>query len=174
MANCGPGVAASSFAGQSAGAMNRTIAENIMVVDWTKAMTNGLVSPKKLLDLASGFIKEFGIKCREGNQFIGELSGGNQQKASLARFAITDVDVLLLSEPTRGVDIAARLDLWRYIDSLAARGKAVILATTDVEEALALSDSIMVMRRGQLLPEKHLTSRITPEELTIAATGGIQ
>jgi ABC-type sugar transport system ATPase subunit len=148
----------------------RTIAENMMVPSWSTAI-GSLVFPRRLLEFAQGLIARFGVKCRGGDQPIGELSGGNQQKVCFGRFAATDVDVLLLSEPTRGVDIAARLDLWRYIDELALSGKAIVLATTDVEEALAIADSVIVMRRGELL-EKLPAASVDPERLTIAATGG--
>lgn len=148
----------------------RTIAENMLVPSWSTAACS-LVHPRRLLEFAQGLINRFSVKCSGGDQPIGELSGGNQQKVCFGRFAATDVDVLLLSEPTRGVDSAARLDLWRYIDELALAGKAIVLATTDVEEALAIADSIIVMRRGELL-EKIPAASVDPERLTIAATGG--
>jgi ribose transport system ATP-binding protein len=154
-------------------AANRTIAENLLVPNLGIVQRFGLVMPSRMVATTQRYINSFRIKCQGANQELGSLSGGNQQKVAVARLAVGDVDVILLSEPTRGVDIAARSGLWEVIDGLASQGKAVVIATTDIEEALALSDSVIVMRRGQLLG-KRSAADTTPEELLVEATGGIQ
>ena len=103
-------------------------------------------------DATRGWIERVGIRCRSPLQKIGELSGGNQQKVALARLLHHDVDVLLLDEPTRGVDVGSKVELYRWIGELAAAGKAVLLVSSYLPELLGLCDSIAVMHRGVLGP----------------------
>jgi len=150
-------------------AIDRTIAENILVPYWQPVLKMGLISPNLVLQATSRYIRQFGIKCDGPHQEVGALSGGHQQRVEFARFANVGVDLLLLIEPTRGVDVASRVDLWQFIDDLANSGKAVVFFTSDVDEAVALSNTVVVMRRGRLLG-KRPTAMINPEQLLIEAT----
>lgn len=96
------------------------------------------------------FVESLSIRCRSLNQPVSELSGGNQQKVALARLLHHDVDILLLDEPTRGIDVRSRLDVHRVIDELVKRGKAILLISSYLPELLSLSDRIAVMCRGRL------------------------
>ncbi len=82
------------------------------------------------------------------------MSGGNQQKVALARLLEQDVDVLLLDEPTRGIDVGSRADIYRLIDELAARGKAVLMVSSYMPELVGICDRIAVMVRGRLGPAR--------------------
>jgi ribose transport system ATP-binding protein len=88
------------------------------------------------------------------DQRVGELSGGNQQKVQLARLLHHDVDVLLLDEPTRGIDVASKAEIARVCDSLASRGKAILLVSSWLPELLGMADRIAVMDRGRLGPAR--------------------
>ncbi|GAA1010064.1 ribose import ATP-binding protein RbsA 1 [Acrocarpospora pleiomorpha] len=100
----------------------------------------------------------------------GELSGGNQQKAVLARWLLRDADVLILDEPTRGVDIGAKSEIYEIVAELAAAGKAVLVVSSDLPEAIGISDRILVMREGRVVRE--LDSRTaTEQDVMLHATG---
>jgi ribose transport system ATP-binding protein len=98
------------------------------------------------------------------------LSGGNQQKAVLARWLMREASVLILDEPTRGVDIGAKSEIYEVINELAAGGKAILIVSSDLPEAIGISDRILVMRAGSIVHEFH--SRTVTEEVVMAhATG---
>ncbi len=106
------------------------------------------------------------VKCRSAGpeQPIGQLSGGNQQKIAIARLLHQDADVLLLDEPTRGIDVGTKADLYRMIGELAAAGKAIILISSYLPELLGIADRIGVMRRGHLI---ELRDRVNWDEESI-------
>jgi ribose transport system ATP-binding protein len=90
------------------------------------------------------------LRRRSDEQPVGELSGGNQQKVVIARWLHRDCDVLLFDEPTRGIDVGARFEIYRLLGDLAARGKAICVASSDLRELLAISDRIAVLSAGRL------------------------
>jgi ribose transport system ATP-binding protein len=93
------------------------------------------------------------LRSRGMTQHVGTLSGGNQQKVVLARWLTGHVDVLLLDEPTRGVDVGARSEIYRIITELAQAGMAVVMASSDMPEVLSLSHRALVMRDGAVVAE---------------------
>ncbi len=103
------------------------------------------------------------LKSRGLSQLVETLSGGNQQKVVLAKWLTRDVSVLLLDEPTRGVDIGARSEIYRVIAGLARRGVAVLLVSSDLEELLGLSHRVLVMRRGEVMGELGPDEVSSPE-----------
>jgi ribose transport system ATP-binding protein len=94
------------------------------------------------------------IRCRDVAQPVAALSGGNQQKVALARLLYHDVDVLLLDEPTRGIDVAAKARIYSLVDDLAARGRAILLVSSHLPELLGVCDRVAVMCRGRLGPAR--------------------
>jgi ABC-type sugar transport system ATPase subunit len=91
---------------------------------------------------------------------VNSLSGGNQQKVALAKWLMTEPDVLLLDEPTRGIDVGAKTEVYHLMNRLVAEGKGILLITSELPELLAMSDRILVMHRGRL------TAELTREEAT--------
>jgi ribose transport system ATP-binding protein len=91
------------------------------------------------------------IRSRDADQLVSELSGGNQQKVLLARWLHRDCRILLLDEPTRGVDVGARADIYAELDALAATGKALVMVSSDLQELMLLCDRIAVMSAGRLI-----------------------
>ena len=110
------------------------------------------------------------VRHRDPDQAAGELSGGNQQKVALARLLHQDADVLLLDEPTRGVDVGSKAEIYRLIGQLAVAGKAVLMVSSYLPELLGICDRIAVMCRGVLTPARP-AQQWTPEQIIAAATG---
>jgi ribose transport system ATP-binding protein len=112
------------------------------------------------------------VVCRDVDQTARELSGGNQQKVALARLLHHDVDVLLLDEPTRGIDVASRAQIYRIIDDLAVRGRAVLMVSSYLPELFGVCDRIAVMRRGRLgeaRPTAELDAHSVLREAAVAS-----
>lgn len=111
------------------------------------------------------------LRASSTRQAVRELSGGNQQKVALARLLECDVDVLLLDEPTRGIDVGARVEVYRLLDRLAAEGKAILMVSSHLPELLGTCDRIAVMHRG-VLGEARPREQWTEDAALAAATGG--
>jgi rhamnose transport system ATP-binding protein len=119
--------------------------------------------------LAEQQAKRLGIRMRSVDQLAAALSGGNQQKVVLAKWLAADPRVLILDEPTRGIDIGAKVEVHRIISELAASGLAIILISSDLPEVLAMSDRIVVMHEGSITAELGRGS--SEEAVMFAATG---
>jgi ribose transport system ATP-binding protein len=110
------------------------------------------------------------VRCAGPGQPVGDLSGGNQQKVALGRLLHQEADLLLLDEPTRGVDVASKAEIYRLIGAEAARGKAVLFVSSYLPELLGVCDRVAVMARGRLSPARP-AGEWTPEEIMAWATG---
>jgi ribose transport system ATP-binding protein len=131
-------------------AVGLSIADNL-----TLPRLNGLgpwrfVLPSRQRAACKRWIEKIPIKCQSASQRVSGLSGGNQQKVAIARLLHADVDVLLLDEPTRGIDVGSKAQIYRLIDELASRGKAVLMISSYLPELLGVCDRIAVMSRGRL------------------------
>ncbi len=113
----------------------------------------GLISPARERALARGVVERLKVKLDTPEQPIHTLSGGNQQKLLLGRWLETEPEVLLLDEPTRGVDVGAKAEIHRLIDQLAAQGKAILLVSSELPEVMRMSDRVLVMCEGWLAGE---------------------
>ncbi len=139
----------------------------------------GLYERAGWLDLAARreatrhWLDRLGVRHRDPGQSVGELSGGNQQKIALARLLHQQADVLLLDEPTRGVDVGSKAEIYRLIGELAAQGKAVLLVSSYLPELFGVCDRLAVMARGRLSPVRDVADW-TAEEVLAHATGPVQ
>lgn len=148
------------------------LAEDLSLADnVTLSKLGRFVSPKKLAEITQHYISRLGIRAAGPDQRARALSGGNQQKVAIARLLHHDVDVLLLDEPTRGIDIGSRLDVYHLIDELAGQGKAVLVVSSQFPELLTICDRIHVMRRGVLTPSRP-TSELDEHGLVRDASAG--
>jgi ABC-type sugar transport system ATPase subunit len=127
--------------------------------------------PRSERQTADRFAKELSIRGAEISDPVARLSGGNQQKVVVAKSLAREPSVLLLDEPTRGVDVGAKSEIYRLIDDLAREGKAILLISSELEEVLSMSDRILVMREGRLAGEFE-RQEATQEKVMTAATGG--
>jgi ribose transport system ATP-binding protein len=151
-------------------ALELDIAQNVTLSKLPALARYGWFSPRAERGVAARLIERLGIRTTGPRQRVRELSGGNQQKVALARLLHHDVDVLLLDEPTRGIDVRSRAEIHALLGELVARGKAVLVVSSQLEELLLLCDRIAVMRKGVLgaaRPAKGLSER---ELLKAAAT----
>lgn len=130
----------------------------------------GWITPRRESTAVGNAVQKFAIRARDRQQPVGTLSGGNQQKALLARWLEVDPRIVILDEPTRGVDIGAKAEIHRLISDLAARGKAVLLISSDLPEILTLSDRIIVLHRGRPARE-FAAAEATQEKVLLAASG---
>ncbi len=147
-----------------------TIGENVTLSKLESLGRWGFVSPARRAAIASTYIERLGIRARSPDQLARDLSGGNQQKVCVARLLHQGVDVLLLDEPTRGVDVGSRADLYRLIDELATRGNAVLMVSSYLPELLGVCDRIAVMVRGKLGAARPV-SGLTEHDLLLEAIG---
>ncbi len=120
---------------------------------------------------AAPWIEKLRIKCAGPSQPVGRLSGGNQQKVAIARLLHHGVDVLLLDEPTRGVDIGAKAHIYEVIEELAEQGKAILMVSSYLPELMGVCDRVAVMCRG-ILGEARPVGELTENKIMMEATGG--
>ena len=109
-------------------------------------------------------LEELNVKYASLDQKVKELSGGNQQKIALGKWLMASLDILLLDEPTRGVDVGAKEEIYKIIDSLSERGKAILMVSSEMEEVLRLSDRTLVMNHGRIVSE-YVKKEITVERI---------
>jgi putative multiple sugar transport system ATP-binding protein len=103
--------------------------------------------------VAERFRKSMSIKTPSVREGVGKLSGGNQQKVVLSKWIFADPDVLILDEPTRGIDVGAKYEIYTVINSLAAQGKAIVVISSELPELLGLCDRIYALSEGRLTGE---------------------
>jgi len=133
----------------------------------------GLIRRQEERDRVQRAMTTYDIRATGPSQKVGTLSGGNQQKALLARWLDREPNVIILDEPTRGVDVGAKAEIHGLIDRLAGRGKAVLLISSDLPEVLGMSDRVSVMHRGTISAELR-GEAMTQENAILAASGLFQ
>jgi ribose transport system ATP-binding protein len=129
------------------------IAANVVAVNQAASLQNGLVSAGKIAEVAEQFRQQLNVVAQSVAQKTGTLSGGNQQKVVLAKWLLQGPDVLMIDEPTHGIDVGAKFEIYAQLRALAQAGKAVLLISSELPEVLALADRILVLREGRLVGE---------------------
>jgi len=156
-------------------AVSLTVADNVTLSKLTGFGPLGLVLPSRQEAATRHWIERLDIRCRSAAQPVDDLSGGNQQKVAVARMLQHDVDVLLLDEPTRGIDVGSKALIYQLIDELAggaygAEPKAILMVSSYLPELMGICDRIAVMCRGRLGPA-HAVGEVTAHQLMLEATG---
>lgn len=131
--------------------LTQSIRTNTTLSDLSAISVAGWLQRAKENRLVQGFVQTLGIRCRSPEQPVGTLSGGNQQKVVFARWLHREGRVLLLDEPTRGVDVGARAELYGELDRMASAGRALLMVSSDLRELMAMADRIGVMSAGRLV-----------------------
>ncbi|WP_392508840.1 multiple monosaccharide ABC transporter ATP-binding protein [Naumannella halotolerans] len=129
------------------------IKTTVVSADWEKVSAGGVISERGQFEAAERYRKDLRIKTPSVNQGVSTLSGGNQQKVVLAKWLFTEPELLILDEPTRGIDVGAKFEIYRIIQQLADAGKAVIVISSELPELLGLSDRIYTIAEGAITGE---------------------
>ena len=128
--------------------LSGSVNDNIAMVAIKKLLSHGLYNKNKALSASREYIEKLNIKTPSGSQIVGNLSGGNQQKVVIAKWLLNEPDVIILDEPTRGIDVAAKRDIYLLLGDLVRQGKAVILISSEIPELMGICDRIIVMCEG--------------------------
>ncbi len=148
-----------------------SVGDNIMVCNYNQAVSGfGKISISKEKRLCQEQIEKYAVKTQGASQIIGNLSGGNQQKVLIARWLMTEPDIIILDEPTRGIDVGSKSEIHKMISRLAQQGVAVILISSELPEVIGMSDRIMVMYEGRITGEV-VRSEATQENIMRYASG---
>lgn len=145
------------------------IKANLVLLILRRLTRWGVVMRRREQAIASDLARMFDVRYRRLNQKVGQLSGGNQQKVLLASRMAVQPRLLVLQEPTRGVDVGARVEIHRFLADIARQGCAVLLVTSDVEEAVVLSHRLIVMRDGSITGELAGSARTQANAVALAA-----
>ncbi|HEY0496232.1 MAG TPA: sugar ABC transporter ATP-binding protein [Kutzneria sp.] len=138
-----------------------SVRENIVLAALPRLSVAGVVSKRKQREIVDTFMRRLRIKAVSPEQKVGELSGGNQQKVMLARWLAMSPKVLLLDEPTRGIDVGAKAEVQALVDELAGQGLGIVLVSSDLEELVEGADRVVVLREGASVAE------LTGDQVTV-------
>ena len=133
--------------------LSNPIRVNTTLANMKGVCSNGVIDHDKEYAVAEEYRQKLGTKCPTVEQNVGNLSGGNQQKVLLAKWMFTDPDVLILDEPTRGIDVGAKYEIYCIINDLVSQGKSVVMISSELPEVLGMSDRIYVMNEGRFVGE---------------------
>ena len=153
-------------------ALNMPIFANITFSALKRYSKAGIVNLQKEYTQAAEWVQKLNIKCHNAAQDAGNLSGGNQQKICLARLLHHDSDIFFLDEPTRGIDVGSKAEIYRLIHTLAAQGKAIVVVSSYLPELLGICDTIAVMSRGKISPVKPVGEWKEEDIMLFATSGG--
>jgi ABC-type sugar transport system ATPase subunit len=146
----------------------RDINDNSNYVFWQKG--RGFFKPARVSAVnTKTMIDRLGIRCSSARQLVSNLSGGNQQKVALAKWLLSGAKILVMDEPTRGVDVGARQELYRIIKELAAGGVAIVIVSSDLPEILTICERVVVMHEGKITGELK-ASELTEDKVMYYAT----
>lgn len=151
--------------------LEKSIMENISIANLGRISQKGVLNKKREQEMTKQGIEDLHIKCTGAQHACGNLSGGNQQKVVFAKWIFTEPKLLILDEPTRGVDIGAKKEIYSIINKLADKGVAIIMVSSELPEILGMSDRIMVVHEGKIggFIDKNEANQ---ENIMILATGG--
>ncbi|MCC6286849.1 MAG: sugar ABC transporter ATP-binding protein [Chitinophagaceae bacterium] len=133
--------------------LSSSVKHNITLAALKKFSPGALLNLQREKQVADEQVKKFNIKTPSSNQVVNYLSGGNQQKVVIAKVLLNDPDIIIFDEPTRGIDIGAKTEIYKMMTELAVKGKAIIMVSSELIEVLGLSNRILVVRKGRIAKE---------------------
>jgi len=133
--------------------LENEIKHNISLANLPGVSSHGVINEGREFEVASDFKRKINIRCSDVFQYVGNLSGGNQQKVVLSKWLFSGPEILILDEPTRGIDVGAKYEIYTLIAQLAQEGKCIILISSEMPELLGMSDRIYVMNEGAFVAE---------------------
>jgi len=151
----------------------QTIRTNLIMSSFKKHSTGMFLDEKKIEESGQGHIQSLRIKTPSIDEIVGQLSGGNQQKVVIGKWLNSDADIFIFDEPTRGIDVGAKVEVYNVMNSLVKAGKCVIMISSEMPEILGMSDRVVVMRGGKVMATVDRDSKhFNQEDIMKAAWGG--
>ena len=147
--------------------LSQSIRVNTSLANLDSLAKNTVIDQDKEYAVAEEYRDKLNIKTPSVEQLVGNLSGGNQQKVLLAKWMFAEPDIMILDEPTRGIDVGAKYEIYCIINDLAAQGKCVIMISSELPEVLGMSDRIYIMNEGKMVGEMK-ASEATQESIMAA------
>jgi ribose transport system ATP-binding protein len=151
-------------------ATSLSIADNVTLTKLDDLGPFGMVLPSRKRAASFRWVDKLAVRASDLDQPVGELSGGNQQKVAIARLLYHEADVFLLDEPTRGIDVASKAQIYELIDALAVAGKSILIISSYLPELFGVCDRIAVMTRGRLGASRPIAD-VTERGVLLEATG---
>lgn len=148
-----------------------SVKDNLSLTNFNKIASNGIIKTQEEQGLYDSMVQRLGIRTSGPNQLAKSLSGGNQQKVVIAKWLGIEPDVLILDEPTRGVDVGAKKEIYSIINELAERGVAILMISSELPEIIGMADRVLVMHEGTVMAELKQED-MTQERIMHYATGG--
>ena len=133
--------------------LDYSVLRNIEMANLDVCEKGGFLNRKLENKLADKYIRLVNIKTPSRNQKVLYLSGGNQQKVVVAKWMNADSDIIIMDEPTRGIDVGAKLEIYEIINQMARQGKAIIIISSELPEVLGMSDRVLVMKNNEIVAE---------------------
>jgi len=154
--------------------LKSTVKKNMSIVSLRKFLYGKqIINFRRERNAVDGYIVKLNIKTRSRDTLVSLLSGGNQQKVVLAKWLLSEPDILILDEPTRGIDVGAKAEIYKMISGLAKEGKAIIMISSEMPELFGMSDRIIVLHEGKLTGEFQ-REEFDQEKIMMCATGHVQ
>ena len=151
----------------------QTIRTNLILSSFKRHSTGMFLDEKKIEESGQGHIQSLRIKTPSIDEIVGQLSGGNQQKVVIGKWINNDADIYIFDEPTRGIDVGAKVEVYNVMNSLVKAGKCVIMISSEMPEILGMSDRVVVMRGGRVMATVDRDSKhFNQEDIMKAAWGG--
>lgn len=151
--------------------LGQSIKENFGLPNLKKFSSKGWLDSQAEAESFSEYIKKLQIKVSGHRQLASQLSGGNQQKVVLSKWLERNAEILIFDEPTRGIDVGAKFEIYQWMNQLASEGKGIIMISSELPEVLGMSDRILVMKEGELMGELCNSPEVTQETLMNLAIG---
>ncbi|MBN2852158.1 MAG: sugar ABC transporter ATP-binding protein [Clostridia bacterium] len=129
--------------------LGMNIADNIVLPKLDDYVSHGIINERKISEIVKEYIEKINIKTPSEKQIVKNLSGGNQQKVIIAKWLLKNCDILIFDEPTRGIDVGAKSEIYKLMNSLSAMGKTIIMISSELPELLRMSDRVLVMCEGK-------------------------
>jgi len=152
--------------------MGLSVTQNVALASLKSRQRLGFITRSAERSAVSDTVASLNVSTPSLSQEVERLSGGNQQKVVIAKWLICKPSLIIFDEPTRGVDVAAKVEIWRLMRELADKGAAILMISSEIPEIIGMSDRVLVMHRGRIAGE--LSAQQASEEaiLTIASFGG--
>lgn len=130
-----------------------SVSENICMVNRKSVIEKGLIRNRLVKKISHEYVKKLNVSTPEISTEVQYLSGGNQQKVVIAKWLLQDSEIIILDEPTRGIDVGAKSEIYRLINQLVKSGKSVIMISSELPEIIGMSDRVIIIHEGRLVGE---------------------